>query len=87
MYRKRLKGYAGIGYSVAADQPDAVLGNDIIYDHITFQKRFLHDVVDSKESVVIVSPYVTIKHVFFWEFILVASLYSGQFPLTRDVFL
>lgn len=43
MYRKRLKGYAAIGYSVAADQQDAALGSDIIYDQITFQARFLHD--------------------------------------------
>ena len=63
MYRKRLKGYAGIGYSVAADQQDAALSSDIIYDQITFQERFLHDVSEAKESVVIVSPYVTVKRV------------------------
>ena len=63
MYRKRLKGYAGIGYSVAADQQDAALSSDIIYDQITFQERFLHDVSEAKESVAIVSPYVTVKRV------------------------
>lgn len=63
MYRKRLKGYAGIDYSVAADQQDAALSSDIIYDQITFQERFLHDVSEAKESVAIVSPYVTVKRV------------------------
>ena len=63
MYRKRLKSYAGIGYSVAADQQDTALSSDIIYDQITFQERFLHDVSEAKESVAIVSPYVTVKRV------------------------
>lgn len=40
MYRKRLRGYAAIGYSIAADQQDAALGSDIIYDQITFQERW-----------------------------------------------
>lgn len=61
MYRKRLKGYAAIGYSVAADQQDAALGSDIIYDQITFQERFLHDVAHAQERVVIVSPFVTVR--------------------------
>lgn len=63
MYRKRLKGYAAIGYSVSADQQDAALGSDIIYDQITFQERFLHDVAHAQEIVVIVSPFVTAKRV------------------------
>lgn len=63
MYRKRLKGYAAIGYSVSADQQDAALGNDIIYDQTTFQERVLHDVAHAQERVVIVSPFVTVKRV------------------------
>ena len=63
MYRKRLKGYASIGYSVSADQQDAALDSDIIYDQITFQERFLQDITQARESVVIVSPYVTVKRV------------------------
>lgn len=62
MYHKRLKGYASIGYTVAAGQ-DAALGSDIIYNQITFQDRFLQDVRQACESVVIVSPYVTVKRV------------------------
>lgn len=39
------------------------MGSDIIYDQITFQERFLQDIAQAKESVVIVSPYVTSKRV------------------------
>ncbi len=63
MYHKRLKGYANIGYSVSAAQRDAALGSDIIYDQLTFQERFLQDVTQAKESVTIVSPYVTGRRV------------------------
>lgn len=61
--RRLRKGYANIGYSVSADQQDAALDSDIIYDQITFQERFLQDITQAKESVVIVSPYVTVKRV------------------------
>lgn len=63
MYHKRLKGYASIGYSISADQRDAALGSDIIYDQFTFQERFLQDITRAKESVTIVSPYVTARRV------------------------
>ena len=63
MYHKRLKGYASIGYSVSTEQQDVALGSDIIYDQITFQERFLQDIAQARESVVIVSPYVTSKRV------------------------
>ena len=62
MYHKRLKGYASIGYTVAAGQ-EAALDSDIIYDQNSFQERFLRDIAQASESVVIVSPYVTVKRV------------------------
>ena len=62
MYHKRLKGYASIGYTVATGQ-EAALDSDIIYDQSSFQERFLQDIAQAKESVVIVSPYVTVKRV------------------------
>lgn len=62
MYHKRLRGYAAIGYTVASGQ-DAALDSDIIYDQNTFQGRFLQDVTQAGQSVVIVSPYVTVKRV------------------------
>lgn len=62
MYHKRLKGYASIGYTVVAGQ-EAALDSDIIYDQNTFREPFLQDVTNAKESVTIVSPYVTVKRV------------------------
>lgn len=62
MYHKRLKGYASIGYTVTAGQETA-LDSDIIYDQNSFKERFLQDIVQARESIVIVSPYVTVKRV------------------------
>lgn len=58
MYHKRLRGYASIGYSVLTEQ-DAGLGGDVIYDQVTFQNRFLQDVAQAKQSVLIFSPFAT----------------------------
>ncbi|MDD2647191.1 MAG: phospholipase D-like domain-containing protein [Eubacteriales bacterium] len=63
MYHKRLKGYSSIGYHVAAEHQSAVVGSDIIYDQNTFQERFLHDLDQSRKSIVIVSPYVTMRRI------------------------
>ena len=62
MYHKRLKGYASIGYSVSAEQ-DAGLGGDVIYDQVTFQSKFLQDVAQAKQSVLIFSPFATPRRV------------------------
>ena len=62
MYQKRLKGYAAIGYTVAAGQ-DAPLDSDIIYDQNSFRERFLDDVARARESVTIVSPFVAVWRV------------------------
>ena len=63
MYHKRLKGYASIGYHVAAEQEEANVGSDIIYDQNTFQDRFLFDLGQARKSIVIVSPYATLRRV------------------------
>ena len=62
MYHKRLRGYASIGYSVLTEQ-DAGLGGDVIYDQVTFQSKFLQDVAQAKQSVLIFSPFATPKRV------------------------
>ncbi|MEG0048877.1 MAG: DEAD/DEAH box helicase family protein [Clostridia bacterium] len=63
MYHKRLKGYAAIGYQVAALQQGVGMDSDIIYDQNTFQPRFLFDLNKARKSIVIVSPYITMKRV------------------------
>lgn len=62
MYHKRLRGYASIGYSVLTEQ-DAGLGGDVIYDQITFQSKFLQDVAQARQSVLIFSPFATPRRV------------------------
>ena len=61
MYRRRLKGYAAIGYKIRTDEiffnaPHPTV--NIIYDGSNFQKPFLTDVAKAKESVIISSPKV-----------------------------
>ena len=61
-YHKRLKGYASLGYSVLTEQ-DAAPGSDVIYDQVTFQNRFLQDIAQARQSVLIFSPLATPRRV------------------------
>ena len=60
MYRKRLKGYASIGYRIRNDEvfdrlfPTA----DVIYDGQNFEQPFISDLAKCKQSVVISCPKV-----------------------------
>ncbi|MCI6037489.1 MAG: phospholipase D-like domain-containing protein [Clostridiales bacterium] len=42
---------------------DAGLGGDVIYDQVTFQSKFLQDVAQAKQSVLIFSPFATPRRV------------------------
>ena len=61
MYHKRLKGYAAIGYQVLADAQDMTVGGDIIYNQDSFQRPFLSDLASARESIIIVSPFATLR--------------------------
>lgn len=67
MYQKRLKGYASIGYQVRLEGSSVGLDSDIIYDQRTFQPRFLQDLSQARQSIRIVSPYITMKRVYWLE--------------------
>ena len=66
MYRKRLKGYAGIGYKILAkDQTslfaesldaDAVVVDEYIFNGLTFRQPFLSDLKRARSSIIIASP-------------------------------
>lgn len=62
MYRKRLAGYAGIGYRVKAeglaDEP-----SDVIFDNTNFLPVFQNDMMNAMREAVIVSPFITKKRV------------------------
>lgn len=61
MYHRRLKGYASLGYQVAADRQNTIVDSDVIYDQDSFQDRFLNDLQQARYSIVIVSPYAQIR--------------------------
>ena len=62
MYRKRLKGYAAIGYKIQNDEKFDCLfpTTDLIYDGQNFASPFVSDLSQCKHSVVISCPKVRI---------------------------
>lgn len=60
MYRKRLKGYASIGYRIRNDEMlDSLFPpTDVIYDGHSFEAPFVSDLAQAKQSVVISSPKI-----------------------------
>ena len=66
MYRKRLKGYAAIGYKIITDSQsglfdvvkeyDDVVSEECIFNASTFSQPFLADLNNAKRSVIISSP-------------------------------
>lgn len=63
MYRRRLKGYAAIGYKIRSDELLAEMQptNNLIYNGKTFVKPFMTDVSTCKRSIVIFSTKVSFK--------------------------
>ncbi len=62
MYRKRLKGYATIGYRIRNNEAFDSLSpiTDVIYDGQTFEQPFISDLSKAKQSVVVSCPKVKI---------------------------
>jgi superfamily II DNA or RNA helicase len=62
MYRKRLKGYASIGYRIRNNEMFDYLfpTTDLIYDGLNFVSPFISDLSQCKRSVVISCPKVRI---------------------------
>ena len=60
MYRKRLKGYASIGYRIRNDEVFDRLfpATDVIYDGQNFEQPFISDLTQCRQSVVISCPKV-----------------------------
>lgn len=66
MYRKRLKGYAAIGYKILAKgqtslfaesiDADAVVSDEYIFNGLTFCHSFLYDLKRARRSIIISSP-------------------------------
>ena len=63
MYRKRLAGYAAIGYRAKAESiPDEPA--DIIFDNTNFLPVYHNDMMNAARETVIVSPFVTRRRAF-----------------------
>ena len=63
MYRKRLKGYASVGYGVAKSSDGAdVAKRELIYDGLTFSTSFHQDLLSIKHSIVISCQKVKHKY-------------------------
>ena len=63
MYRKRLKGYASVGYSVAKSSDGAdVAKRELIYDGLTFSTSFHQDLLSIKHCIVISCQTVKYKY-------------------------
>lgn len=62
MYRKRLKGYASIGYKIRNNEmfDNLFLTTDLIYDGLNFVSPFVSDLSQCKRSVVISCPKIWI---------------------------
>ena len=62
MYRKRLKGYASIGYKIRNNEVlDSLFPTiDVIYNGQTFEPSFISDLAKCKQSVVVSCPKVRI---------------------------
>ena len=62
MYRKRLKGYASIGYRIRNNEmfDSMFLTTDLIYDGLNFISPFVSDLSQCKRSIVISCPKVRI---------------------------
>lgn len=62
MYRKRLKGYASIGYRIRNNEAfDRLFPiTDVIYDGQNFEPSFISDLSKAKQSVVVSCPKVKI---------------------------
>lgn len=63
MYRKRLKGYASVGYGVPkSSEGNEELKQELIYDGLTFSEPFRKDLIVTKHSIVISCKRIKYKY-------------------------
>lgn len=60
MYKRRLRGYAAVGYKVRPHQTNPSAPSDMIYDGGTFVTAFLADISNARHSIVIACPMIRI---------------------------
>ena len=63
MYRKRLKGYASIGYGKETNvSPSNQAKTQLLYDNESYKEPFLNDLLSAKNSVVLSVPQVKFRY-------------------------
>lgn len=63
IYRKRLKGYASVGYGVPKSSDDNTMPKqELIYDGLNFSEPFRQDILSAKHSLVISCPKIKYKY-------------------------
>ena len=63
IYRKRLKGYASVGYGVPKSSDDNTMPKqELIYDGLNFSEPFRQDILSAKHSLVISYPKIKYKY-------------------------
>lgn len=60
MYKRRLRGYAAVGYKVRPRQTNPNAPSDLIYNAESFEAAFLADISNAKHSIVIACPMIRI---------------------------
>lgn len=60
MYKKRLRGYASVGYKAQIHKPEPNQNPDIIYNGSEFEQSFISDMDNAKHSIVIACPIIRI---------------------------
>ena len=60
MYKRRLRGYAVVGYKVRPRQTNPEAPSDMIYDGGSFETAFLADISNARHSIVIACPMIRI---------------------------
>lgn len=66
MYRRRLKGYAAVGYSIRTNEiffSELTAFSDIIYDGKTFIKPFIDSISKAKHSIILSCPQIKLGRV------------------------
>lgn len=59
MYHKRLNGYAAIGYKGKGEKIENCNIPDIIFNNSNFLPVFFNDIINAREEIIIVSPFIT----------------------------
>lgn len=67
MYRRRLKGYAAVGYSIRTNElffSELTVSSDIIYNGKTFVKPFIDRITKAKQSILLSCPKIKIGRIY-----------------------